>query len=131
MNTVYTEVLLKRKRAHKTVIKNIARLILDKKGLDVILMDLRKITMTTDFFILASGESDTHVRAIADHLIDETARRKKITPWHIEGYEHAQWILIDYVDFVAHIFQTEAREYYNLERLWGDAAQEEIADIPS
>lgn len=119
---------MKRRRTHKNRVKSIARLLLEKKALDVLLLDLRKITMTTDYFIMATGESDTHVRAIADHIINETEKRKDIKPWHVEGYELAQWILIDYVDFVVHIFQLAAREYYNLERLWGDAIVEEIQD---
>jgi len=109
-------------------VKSIARLLLEKKALDVLLLDLRKITMTTDYFIMATGESDTHVRAIADHIINETEKRKDLKPWHVEGYEMAQWILIDYVDFVVHVFQLAAREYYNLERLWGDAIVEEVQD---
>jgi ribosome-associated protein len=118
--------LKKRKGAHKRVVKSIARLVLDKKALGVVLMDLRKITMATDFFIIATGESDTHVRAIADHLIEETAKKRKLKPWHVEGYELAQWVLLDYVDFIVHIFQPVPRDYYNLERLWGDAGMEEI-----
>ena len=121
---------MKRKRAHKTVVKSIAKLSLHKKALDVILMDLRKVTMTTDFFVLATAESDTQVRAIADYLVEENKRRRKMSPWHVEGYELAQWVLIDYVDFVVHVFQPEAREYYNLERLWGDAVVEEVIDTP-
>ncbi|MFQ6104675.1 MAG: ribosome silencing factor [Candidatus Glassbacteria bacterium] len=122
---------MKRKRAHKRVVKSVARLLLEKKALRVILMDLRKVTMTTDFFIMATGESDTQVRAIVDHLIDETVKRRKTRPWHVEGYELAYWVLVDYVDFVVHVFQPEAREYYNLERLWGDAIIEEVADKTS
>lgn len=121
----------KRKRAHKRVLRSIARLVLDKKALSVVLMDLRKITMATDFFIIATGESDTHVRAIADHVIEATAKKRKMRPWHVEGYELAQWILLDYVDFIVHIFQPEPREFYNLERLWGDASTEEIHEEAS
>lgn len=123
--------LKKRRRAHKSAVKNIARLVLDKKALGVVLLDLRKITMATDFFIIATGESDTHVRAIADYLIEQTKKKRKMRPWHIEGYEIAQWVLLDYVDFIVHIFQPESREYYNLERLWGDAKLEEIREDAS
>ena len=122
---------MKRKRAHKTVVKSIAKLSLQKKALDVMLMDLRKVTMTTDFFILATAESDTQVRAIVDYIIQENKRRRKMNPWHVEGYDLAQWVLIDYVDFVVHVFQPEARDYYNLERLWGDAVIEEVIDTPN
>ena len=122
---------MKRRRAHKNTIRSVARTILEKKALEVLLLDLRKITMTTDFFILATGESDTHVRAIVDHLIEQIRRKKKVKPWHVEGYELGQWVLVDYVDFVVHVFQPEPREYYQLERLWGDAVMEEVQDTVS
>ncbi len=122
---------MKGKRAHKNTIRSIARTILEKKALEVLILDLRKITMTTDFFVLATGESDTHVRAIVDHLVEQTRKRKKMKPWHVEGYELGQWVLVDYVDFVVHVFQPEPRDYYHLEKLWGDAVVEEVEDSVS
>ena len=98
-----------------------------KKGHDVVLMDLRKVTSMTDFFILVTADSDTQVRAVADAMIDELHREGE-KPWRSEGWEGMQWIILDFVDYVVHVFQREARAYYNLERLWGDAQIEKVID---
>jgi len=92
----------------------------DRKGADMLLMDLRGISNATDFFLLVNGTSDTHVRAIADHIIDEM-RKEGMRADHIEGLRSGRWVLIDYIDFVVHVFHPAAREFYQLERLWGDA----------
>ncbi len=101
-------------------IERIIEVIQDKKGLDILLMDLRSSTDTTDFFILCSGTSDLHVKTLADEITD-TLKQEGQRPWHVEGYKARRWILIDYVDVVVHIFRRDAREFYALERLWGDA----------
>lgn len=100
--------------------KRSADLMLDKKAGDVVIMDLRGLTSVTDFFVMGTGESDVQVKAIVDHL-DETLRSEHTKPIHIEGYDQLSWVLIDYVDVVAHVFLPEARDYYRLERLWADA----------
>jgi ribosome-associated protein len=92
----------------------------DRKGVDLMLLDLRGISNATDFFLLVNGTSDTHVRAIADHIIDEM-RKEGMRADHIEGLRSGRWVLIDYIDFVVHVFHPAAREFYQLERLWGDA----------
>ena len=92
----------------------------DRKGADMLLMDLRGISNATDYFLLVNGTSDTHVRAIADHIIDEM-RKEGMRADHIEGLRSGRWVLIDYIDFVVHVFHPAAREFYQLERLWGDA----------
>ena len=97
-----------------------AELILDRKGLDVAVLDLRGITSTTDFFIIASGRSDTHVSAIADNMVDEL-KKEGVRPVGVEGMRGGRWVLVDYADFVVHVFHPDAREFYQLERLWGDA----------
>jgi ribosome-associated protein len=97
-----------------------AELILDRKGFDVAVLDLRGITSTTDFFIIASGRSDTHVSAIADNMVDEL-KKEGVRPVGVEGMRGGRWVLVDYVDFVVHVFHPDAREFYQLERLWGDA----------
>jgi ribosome-associated protein len=97
-----------------------AALCLDLKANDVVLLDLRRISDATDYFLIASGTSDTHVRAIAGHVM-EALRKEGIRPHHVEGLEQGRWVLVDYVDFVLHVFHPALRVYYQLERLWGDA----------
>lgn len=75
----------------------------------------------TDYFILCHGTSDIQVKAIADAIIEETLKETGTKPWHKEGFENAEWILLDYVDVVVHIFKEETRTFYNLEKLWADA----------
>ena len=98
-----------------------AALCKDLKANDVVLLDLRRVSDATDFFLIASGTSDTHVRAVANHLMDEM-RKLGVRPHHVEGLEQGRWVLVDYVDFVVHVFHPALRSYYQLERLWGDAA---------
>jgi ribosome-associated protein len=97
-----------------------AELALDRKAQDVTLLDLRNLSTATDFFLIATGRSDTHVSAIADHVIDEL-KKEGVRPAGVEGLRGGRWVLVDYVDFVVHIFHPAAREFYQLERLWGDA----------
>jgi ribosome-associated protein len=99
-----------------------ASLTLDRKAGDVVLLDLREISSATDFFVIASGTSDTHVRAIAEHVMEEL-RKDGVRAHHVEGLESGRWALIDYFDFVVHVFHPKLREFYQLERLWGDAEQ--------
>ena len=100
----------------------IARIADEKKARDIVLLDLRQLTSITDYFVICTGEVDQHVKAIADEIEKRLAPRDK--PWHIEGYQHQSWILLDYVDVVVHIFQPETRQYYNLEKLWADAPRQ-------
>ena len=95
-------------------------LAIDRKGQDLLLLDLRGISNATDYFLLVTGTSDTHVKAVADHVIEEL-REEGAKPMHVEGLRTGRWVLIDYVDFVVHVFHPAAREFYQLERLWGDA----------
>ena len=106
-----------------------AQLALDKKAEDVKILDLRPLTSIADFFVLCSGTTDTHVRAIANHIAEQL-EQAEIAPWHLEGRERGQWVLLDYVDFVVHVFQPETRQFYGLERLWGDAEIQEMRDEP-
>jgi len=92
----------------------------EMKGRDLVLLDLRGLSDATDFFLLASGTSDLHVRAIAERIIDEL-RDDRVRPGHVEGLRAGRWVLIDYIDFVVHVFHPGARDFYQLERLWGDA----------
>ena len=104
-----------------------AEFALSKKAENVIAMDLRGLTTTCDFFVICNGTSDVQVKAIADAINDGLAAEGE-KPWHIEGYEGRRWILLDYVDVVVHVFDEETRDYYQLERLWGDARTTEFTD---
>jgi ribosome-associated protein len=97
-----------------------AALCLDLKANDVVLLDLHRVSDATDYFLIASGTSDTHVRAVAGHVMDEL-RKLGIKPHHVEGLASGRWVLVDYVDFVVHVFHPAMRQFYQLERLWGDA----------
>lgn len=105
----------------------IAELIFNKKGYDVKILNLRKLTTITDYFVICTGDSDTQVKAIADE-VDKEMRDEGIKPWHTEGYQALNWVLIDFVDVVVHVFKKEIREFYNLEKLWGDAPTVEVVD---
>lgn len=97
-----------------------AQLALERKAEGVVALDLRGISSATDFFVLATGNSDVQVRAIAEHVMEEMAKRG-VRPLHVEGLDRARWVLMDFVDFVIHILHPSAREFYQLELLWGDA----------
>lgn len=97
-----------------------AELALERKAEDVLGMDLRTISSATEFFLLATGRSDIQVKAIAEHIIDEMKKESR-RPSHVEGLGDGRWVLIDYFDFVVHVMHPEAREFYQLEVLWGDA----------
>ena len=98
-----------------------AALCLDLKANDVVVLDVRGVTDMTDFFVIASGTSDTHVRSVAEHVLEEL-RREGTRAHHVEGVQQGRWVLLDYVDMVVHIFHPTLREFYQLERLWSDAA---------
>ena len=117
------------KQASTDVEKNVDRiveLIMSKKGEDIVVMDLREISSVADFFIVVSGNSGVHVKAIADELREKLKKIDKIMPWHVEGIEAQKWILIDYVDIVVHVFDYDSREYYSIEKLWEDSKSRRI-----
>jgi ribosome-associated protein len=102
------------------VLARTAELAADRKGSEMLVLDLRGISNATDYFFLVSGTSDIHVRSIAEHIIEEL-KKQGVRPSHVEGLRMGRWVLIDYIDFVIHVFHPAAREFYQLERLWGDA----------
>ena len=108
----------------------ITELIFSKKGYDVLIMDLRDLASFTDYFIICSADSEVQVKAVADE-IDKDLRDKGIKCWHREGYLGLTWVLLDYVDVVVHIFKKDAREFYSLEKLWGDAPTDKVQDTIS
>lgn len=92
------------------------------KGQDINLLDLRDIENTVcDYFIICNGTSNTHVNAIVGSIRKIVSKTIKDKPWHVEGEDNAEWILMDYVNVVVHVFQKHIREYYDIEGLWGDA----------
>lgn len=111
--------------------KAIAEIILSKKGSDINILDLRKLSSIADYFVVCSADSDRQVKAIADE-IDKVLHEQGIKCFHKEGFESLNWILLDYFDVVVHIFRNESRSYYNLEKLWGDAPVITVEDkIPA
>ena len=111
----------------RTLAKKVAEFALSKKAYDVLLMDVRKVTGTADFFVICSADSDTQVRAIAD-AIEQQSKEIGVPVWHMEGFQASTWIILDYVDVVVHVFHRESRSHYNLERLWSDAKTIEVQD---
>jgi ribosome-associated protein len=96
------------------------RAALDKKAQHVVVLDLRHTPAFTDFFLICSAQNQRQVHAIAD-AIEESLKAANVRPSHIEGYDRAEWVLMDYFTFIVHIFTPQTREFYSLERLWGDA----------
>ena len=105
--------------------KTISTLMIEKKALDIKIIDVRKVTTLTDFFILCTSESQPQTKAITTS-IEKKLKEYGIKPWHIEGYNHLDWVLLDYVNIVAQIFSEKARKFYDFERLWADATIETI-----
>jgi ribosome-associated protein len=97
-----------------------AAIALDNKANDVVVLSLKGVSDMTDFFVIASGTSDTHVRALGEH-IQEGLKKEGTSAHHVEGLQQGRWVLLDYVDFVVHLFHPSLRSFYQLERLWGDA----------
>ena len=106
-----------------------AELAMERKAQELVVLDLRGISSATDYFLLASGTSDIQVRSIAEHIIEEM-RNEGVRPGHVEGLEGGHWVLIDYIDFVVHVFHPQARSFYQLEGLWGDAPRRDLEDAP-
>jgi ribosome-associated protein len=100
--------------------KSLARRIDEKKGADIVIFDLRNLSPITDCFIIANGLSDIHIKSIANYLMEYEK------PNHVEGLRGASWVLLDFIDVIVHLFLKETREFYGLERLWGDATRIEL-----
>ena len=121
-----------KQRATPTPVRTLARHavegLLDKKGLDVLVLDVRAVSGITDYLLLATAESELQVRAMVDAVRAEVRDATGERPWHVEGTDFHQWVVLDYVDLVVHIFQTEKRAFYALERLYGDAPMETVPE---
>jgi ribosome-associated protein len=111
----------------KELALKIAEMMLAKKGSDIVVMDISKLTTMTDYFVICSASSDIQVKSISDFIKDET-RKLNEKAWHNEGYSNLSWVLLDFVDVVVHVFLEDTRRFYNLEGLWADAGFTEIKD---
>jgi len=114
----------------KREILTAAKAIWEKKGSHLVVLDLRGISSFTDYFVICEGSSTRQTQAISDTVLEEL-KRDHIAPSHIEGYRQGNWILMDYIDFIVNIFLPQTRGFYDLERLWGDAAEIKIGEKSS
>jgi ribosome-associated protein len=126
------EKIIVKKRAKKidgdNLVDTIVSLIQDKKGNDIVSLDLRNIPEAiTDYFVICHAESTTQVRAITDYLEEEVRKQTLLKPYHVEGRTNGEWCLVDFGDVIVHIFQREKREFYQLEELWSDAVLKQYA----
>lgn len=111
--------------AIESLARHAATLCLDAKANDVVLLDLHGVADMTDYFVIASGTSDTHVRSVAEKVVEGFAKAG-LRVHHVEGTTQGRWVLLDFVDFVVHVFHPTMRTFYQLERLWSDASQLEL-----
>ena len=119
----------KKKPESEKLSMTIARGMQEKKATDIVIMDLRKVkNAVADFFVLCSGNSDKQLDAIAQSIDEEVFKAMKENPWYSEGKNNKEWILLDYINVVAHVFRKDRRQYYALEELWGDAEITEIEE---
>ena len=100
----------------------------DKKAVNMVALDLRPVASFTEFFVVCSGTNQRQVQAIADEISEQLKKQLGQSPVRVEGYNTAEWLLMDYGDFVVHIFDKEARDFYDLERLWRDATKVELPE---
>ncbi len=112
----------------KVLVREIAKVLDEKKAMNIVAIETEEVTVVSDFFVIASGTSNTHTKALADDVEYEIKNRLNIAPEHIEG-RATGWILLDYGTVIVHLFQGETREYYNLERLWQDASVVDLSDV--
>lgn len=121
--------LPKRKADSEKLSQAIVKGMQEKKASDIVVMDLRKVkNAIADFFVLCSGGSDKQLDAISESIDEEVYKEVKENPWHTEGKNNKEWMLLDYITVVAHIFRKDRRQFYALEKLWGDAEITEIED---
>ncbi len=114
----------------KELVDAVVEGIQEKKGVNIVILDMTKIENTIcEYFVICDGDSNIHVDAIADSVNEYVREKLNDRPVHVEGKENAEWILIDYVDVIVHVFQRSTREFYNLEGLWADAKRTEIENL--
>ncbi len=111
----------------KELLENIVKILDEKKAIDIVAIETADVTIVSDYFVIASGTSNTHVRSLADD-IEDGMTKLGVEPGHLEG-KATGWILLDYGSVVVHVFQHDTRDYYNLERLWADAPQVDLSHL--
>ena len=109
----------------REILTLICKALEDKKGEDLVVLDLRNLSTITDYFVLASGSSERHVRTLAEHVMDSLDAHQ-LSRWHVEGLAESRWVLVDYGDVMLHVFHPQTRTFYGLERLWGEAPLVEV-----
>lgn len=122
MQEIFNKLMTKKSANLDLLITEVIKGIEDVKGENITILDLREIENTVcDYFIICDGNSNTQVNAISGAIQKKVSKALKDKPWHVEGEKNAEWVLIDYVNIVVHVFQKETRDFYNIEGLWGDA----------
>lgn len=112
----------------KELTLNAVKILDNKKASNITALKVRELTIVSDYFIIASGTSSPHVKALADE-VDEKLSALGVNPLRIEGYQEGNWVVVDYGELIIHIFDSKTREFYSLERLWADAEQLDLSDI--
>lgn len=107
------------------MVAHVVEAMLDKKARDVTVMDMREVAGFVDYFVIGTGDSELQIKAIAEAIRERVRTECDEKPWHMEGADAWQWVLLDYVDVVAHVFSPDKRAFYDLERLWGDAPKKQ------
>ena len=113
------------------LVQRAATILLDRKANDVVLLSLKGVSDMTDYFLIASGTSDTHVRALGNSVLEDMKKDTAQVAHHVEGLSQGRWVLLDYVDFVVHVFHPTLRNFYQIERLWADAQVVPVAAASS
>lgn len=113
---------------NKEMIKVTVNALNEKKAVDIRVIKIEKLSVVADYFVISNGTSSTHVKTLADE-VEETLSKQGIEPLHREGYRHGGWILLDYGSVIAHIFDKDARDFYQLERLWADGEKIDITEF--
>jgi len=120
-------VFLHKSEETKIVVETIKEALLEKKAKDITVINLGAIeNAVCDYFVITHGTSDTHVESLAKSVVEKTEEKIESSPWHVEGFENKEWILLDYADVVVHIFQPQMRDFYRIEELWADAEIEHV-----
>ncbi len=108
------------------MVAHVVEAMLDKKARDVTVLDMREVAGFVDYFVIGTGDSELQIKAIAEAIRERVRTQCDEKPWHMEGADAWQWVLLDYVDVVAHVFSPDKRAFYDLERLWGDAPKQQV-----
>ncbi len=112
--------------ASPALVAHVVEAMLDKKARDVTVMDMREVAGFVDYFVIGTGDSELQIKAVAEEIRERVRTQCDEKPWHMEGADAWQWLLLDYVDVVAHVFSPDKRAFYGLERLWGDAPTQRV-----